>query len=681
MFNKVRTTPSHKDSFQHYFEANWHYWVIALLSVTVFVLLYGYKIINPCYTDWLLGKGDLSQHYIGWQAFKNGNWLFPIGLTDQLAYPTHTSIIFTDSIPIFAVFFKLFRAILPTEFQYFGIWGILCFVLLGIFSARIIERFVPNRLYVILTSMLFVITPVMLLRMYNHTALAGQWLILVALDIFFGSPTMSDRSAYLRWAILGILCASIHLYFLLICGIILAGCCLEDVIRTRKLKRAIFIALSFLFASGATVALLGGFSSSMKASNSGLGSYSWNLNAFINPMGWSRLFSDLPTFEGYQYEGFAYLGAGILLLLALSLIAFVTSKKVRAGLRARSSQIVAIFAMFVAAMIVSLSPVVTLNEKILFQIPLPHTIRGLWSIFRATGRISWVMVYLIMLGTVILSYRFINRRSAVVLAALVLGLQVYDLQVQLTVRHREFSNGIVFQSQLADTSFWDNTTKLGSIKHVVLLSRFTQFPSETGWSLANWAMDNKLTLNDFYFARDNSDVYTKSRVALIANPDASELFIMDSACVLVPAAMDLNYYRVDGLIVGSVDPIPGQTVADPKDFLSSRYTFGDGYFANGEEKDGVRYLHADGESFGPYWSLAKGTYQVVVNGTNLTQCNVQSYSLAGQLPHEISALTAQDDQISFTVTIAEDTFSFEVSLFNQASDDVRLDSIDITRLA
>ena len=680
MQNKLRTTTSHNGSFQHYFEANWHYWVIALLSLSAFVLLYGHKIINPGYTDWLLGKGDLSQHYIGWQAFKNGNWLFPIGLTDQLAYPTHTSIIFTDSIPILAVFFKLFRAILPTEFQYFGIWGILCFVLLGIFSARIIERFVPNRLYVIIASMFFVIAPVMLLRMYNHTALAGQWLILVALDIFFGNPTMSDRSAYLGWAILGVLCASIHLYFLLICGIILAGCCLEEIIRTRKLKRAIFIALSFLFAAGATVALLGGFSSSMSATNEGLGIFSFNLNALYNSMNFSKLFPGLPVCDGRQAEGFAYLGAGIFVFLALSVVAVATSKKVRAGLRARSSQIIAILAMLLAALIVSVSPIVTLNDKVLFQVPIPHKLEQLWSIFRATGRIGWIMVYLIMLGTVILSYRFINRRSAVVLAALMLGLQVYDLQDQLAMRHREFSNGIVFQSQLADASFWDSAAKVGSIKHVVMLQRFLQFPINMSWSIANWAMDNNLTLNDFYFARDNADVFVKSRAELIANPDASELFLMNSADVFETAAMDLYYYRVDGLIVGSVDPIPGQTAADPKDFLSDRYTFGDGYFISGEEKDGARYLNAGGISFGPFWALPKGTYQVVVSGDNLAQCLVKSYSLSGSLLHEVSGITMRDDQISLTVTIEEDTFTFEVCILNQSSDEARLDYIDFTRL-
>ena len=680
VLKKSQATISIRNQTQAFLARNWLYLVIAALSLLAFVLIYGYRIINPAYTDWLMGKGDLSQHYIGWQAFKNGSWLFPIGMTDQLAYPSHTSIIFTDSIPLFAVFFKLFRAILPTEFQYFGLWGILCFVLQGIFAVRLIQRFVPNRLYVILTSMLFVITPVMIFRMYMHTALAGQWLILFALDTFFENKTAGSRTIYLRWAVLGVLCASTHLYFLLICGIILAGCCLEDVIRTRKLTRAIIIALCYFLVALVTVALLGGFSSSMEAANDGLGIFSWNLNALFNPQGWSKLLRDLPTYGDRQAEGLAYLGAGILLLLALSLIAIVTSKKVRASILARKSQIIAIFAMFFAAMLVSLSPTITLNENVLFQIPLPHKLEDIWSIFRATGRISWIMVYLIMLGTVIVSYRFINRRSAVVIAAVVLGLQVYDIQDQLSRRHEEFSGKTVFQSQMTDVMFWDDVVRQHNIRHVVLITRFTQLPTEMGWSIANWAMDNGLTLNDFYFARDNAAVFSKNRDALVANPDATELFILGPTDTFETAAIELYYYRVNGLIVGSVDPIPGQTSVDLNDFSVNRYTFGDGFVIKGEEKDGVRYLYADGVSFGPFWALAKGTYEVVVNGTNLTQCDVSAYSLSGQQQHEISALTAQNDQISFTVTVEENTFTFEVCLLNHASDEVRLNYIDITRL-
>jgi len=679
LIKSVPVTSARKGSILRFFEKNWHYLVIAALSFVTFALLYGVAIIDPTYTDWLLGKGDLSQHYIGWQAFKNSSWLFPIGMTDQLAYPYHTSIIFTDSIPVFAVFFKLFRAILPTEFQYFGIWGVLCFALQGIFAARIIQRFVPNRIYIILTSMLLVITPVMIFRMYTHTALAGQWLILFAIDTFFANKTASGRAIYLRWAALGVLCASTHIYFLLLGGIILAGCCLEDVIRTRKLVRSIFIALSYLLPALVVVALLGGFSSSMDASTGGLGIYSFNLNAFFNPQGWSQILPDLPTYGLGQYEGFAYLGAGILLLVALSFLAFVVSKNTRARLRARTSQLIALGVVFLVTLFASLSPKIALNGSLLVKLPIPYSIVQLWAIFRATGRIGWIMVYLIMLGSVIVSYSLFNRRGAVVLAALVLGLQVYDIQAPLIKRHEEFSQKIVYQSQLTDTAFWDSAAR-SNIRHVVLIPRFSQLPEEMRWSLANWAMDNRMTLNDFYFARENATMFSENQAAQIASPDASELFIVSPANAFITERLDLTYYWVDGLIVGTLAPIPGQKSIDPKDDSVNRYTFGDGYVDTGVEKDGARYLFANGSSFGPFWTMPKGTYRVVAYGSNLALCDVSAHSLSNRLRHKISDFTAQEDQLSFTVTIEEDTFTFEVCILNQSPDEARLDYIDFTRL-
>ena len=111
--------------------------IAGTIGAFVFITIYGTKILNPCYTDWLMSGGDLSQHYLGWKMYRNGDWTFPIGLTDQLAYPYYTSVIFTDSIPIFAVFFKLL-----SPFQ--QIFSILDF---GELCALLFREYCPRRFY------------------------------------------------------------------------------------------------------------------------------------------------------------------------------------------------------------------------------------------------------------------------------------------------------------------------------------------------------------------------------------------------------------------------------------------------------------------------------------------------------------------------------------------------------
>ena len=70
------------------------------------------------------------------------DWHFPVGLIDTLSYPTSVSVIYTDSIPLVALIFKLFRNILPLRFQYFGMFGLFSFMLMGGISSQLIYELI-----------------------------------------------------------------------------------------------------------------------------------------------------------------------------------------------------------------------------------------------------------------------------------------------------------------------------------------------------------------------------------------------------------------------------------------------------------------------------------------------------------------------------------------------------------
>ena len=44
------------------------------------------------------------------------------------------SIVYSDSIPLFALIFKLINFALPEKFQYFSLWFMVCFFLQGFFK-------------------------------------------------------------------------------------------------------------------------------------------------------------------------------------------------------------------------------------------------------------------------------------------------------------------------------------------------------------------------------------------------------------------------------------------------------------------------------------------------------------------------------------------------------------------
>lgn len=273
------------------------YIAISFLTAATFCLIYGVRILNPTYTDWLMNGGDTTQHFLGWKAYRAGKWTFPIGYTDTLSYPTKTSVIFTDSIPCFAVIFKMLSPLLPTEFQYFGLWGIMCFILQGIFAARIIKHFTGSKHQIIIASVMFAFSTPLIQRMYGHTALAGQWIILFALETIFAYQSYyKSRKICVIWAIIGLLAPSIHIYYVLICGIILAGYCIADMASYKRFDRSLHVIAAYLLTAESVTWILGGFSSNVAAANDGLGKYSANLNTLFNPQGFSCILPTLPLY-------------------------------------------------------------------------------------------------------------------------------------------------------------------------------------------------------------------------------------------------------------------------------------------------------------------------------------------------------------------------------------------------
>ena len=115
----------------------------ALLGVLVFLAVYGVRVLDPTSVDWILNSlsPDPAQHYLGWELFRRSPVHLPyIGANYNAVYPFRTSVLFTDSLPLAALFFKLLGGILPTRFQYFGWWGLLCYALQGGLAQAVIAR-------------------------------------------------------------------------------------------------------------------------------------------------------------------------------------------------------------------------------------------------------------------------------------------------------------------------------------------------------------------------------------------------------------------------------------------------------------------------------------------------------------------------------------------------------------
>lgn len=541
------------------------YVLSSMIGIVVFIALYGVAVLNPTYDDWLLGKGDLTQHYLGWCFYRRGDWTFPIGLTNNLAYPSYTSIIFTDSIPVLAVFFKLFSSILPDTFQYFGWWGIACFVLNGFFAVKILREFSIGKIQTLIGSVFFVVSPIVIERMFKHTSLGGHWIILAAIYLYIRNRRdyQNTKKAILCWGILGALIAAVHLYFLPMCGAFLCGYILCSILRERRFQwKYLLPGVSFVGMLFVSTYLLGGFSTRAVSNDRGLGECSFNLNGFFNEKGYSRFFDALPMYNELQYEGFAYLGLGIFVLMSIAVIFMVLELIKNKGQCMKKNWIEILVGVIISVGLIlfAASPVVTWNDKLLFVLTDSSTLTHYWSIFRATGRIIWPVNYLIYIVVIVCNAKLWDsilensrmqyRKTAVIAGTVTMAVccffQVFDISGRLVDLRKQFAKKETYVSPFQDP-VWEELSETESLKHLVWVSN--NFENREILEMAKWAIDNRLTMNNFYFAR-GIGVDEDTQEAL-RNPDDTYLFVFRQDEIQKNIDSDLNFYKADAYVVGT----------------------------------------------------------------------------------------------------------------------------------
>lgn len=528
---------------------NWKiaYILAMLLGAICFLGIYGWYVLNPLYTDWLLLGGDLKQHYLGWEYYRRGAWTFPIGLTDQLAYPNATSVIFTDSIPLFAVSFKLINGFLPEYFQYMGLWGLLSFMLQGLLTVMLLKEFRLTKVQALLTCPLLIVAPTVIEKMFRHTSLGGQWIILCALLLYVKhrDEYQDVKKTSMKWGLLGLLIASVHLYFLPMCGMILGGYILCSFGKEKRIAvKYVLPGITFMVGIVGNTFLLGGFVSGNGGMGDGLGECSFNLNGFFNAKGYSRFFPSLKMCYDWQYEGFAYLGLGAFILLAFSLMYIIAISIKRNNEIKKDYVLYGGIAVLVAMGLIAFaaSPKVTFGDKLLFEWPDIDIIIKYWSYFRSSGRIIWPVCYMLDILAIVGTVRFCDRyvkskQVGILILGMCVALQFVDLSERLSYQHDSFDQVVMYESTL-ENEIWDKLQEYEGVEHVVWAARY--WDNSQIMELATYALKNHMTMNAFYFAR-YLDVWEDTQNFYLQNKNDS--------CVYVSKIEEIDELKQQGLYV------------------------------------------------------------------------------------------------------------------------------------
>jgi len=383
--------------------------------------LIGVSPLLPGSVEWMLQE-DWAQPLLGWLYSRSSPWSLPLGDARGYLHPLGTSLAYTDATPWWSLLFKPFSSLLPAAFQLHGPWLALCFSLQGLFGALLVARLSPRPLHQLLGGMLFVLSPALAMRL-GHLSLCAHWLVLAGLWLHLRpcpDAPAARRSLGLA-AFFVVLAAGVHVYLV----VMVLTLALALVFRLWRVQGLLSGARPWLWAAGLTGAALGvlvlfGYFTRATTTAGGFGHYSSNLLTFLNPDGFSRF---VPSFRqgAGQYEGFGYLGLGVL-LMGLPVLGVFVGKRKELGPVVTPALWPLVGACLVLAFIAWSSRIQFAGWTLLsYQRIAEAVFAPLVKAFRSSGRFIWPLHYLAILAAIAGLLRLLKQRPAWATAVLALA--------------------------------------------------------------------------------------------------------------------------------------------------------------------------------------------------------------------------------------------------------------------
>ena len=633
-----------------------HRWSLtgALLGALVFLILYGVRVLDPTCVDWILNNPspDPAQHYLGWVFYRRSGWHLPyLGANYSAIYPYRTSILYTDSIPLLAVLGKLLGGVLPARFQYLGLWGLFCYAMQGGLAQALIARVggvrpgdTAKNWASVLGAGVLVLFPALNIRMFAHTALASNWLVLLALWLWLCAEQSENRPTAAKlclwWGILGLLCAGIHLYYLPMVGMVLVAACVQRALEKRGPAAVVLPVASFCGAALAELFVLGAFAANFAGYSNGYLSGADLANLFVPGLGAS-----------WEQEIYAGLGTTIAVVLALVWL-LVQHKQAGAFFCRHKNVVIAALVLLVLDAIAAMGNTVTFAGRTLFTVPIPQALMDFWAMFSSCARLAWLAGMLLAVAACGLVLRFWQGAAAAVLLALCAAAQGFGQRAELAKRFAAYHDAAYYENttQLTDPA-WEQLAASGQFTHLAFAS--FDFEHDEFWDLAAFAADHGWTSNSFYMGHmdGNLAAVTLAGEMNALAPDTLYAFVDEDA--LTRKDFALHYYRLDGVLLGSVEPIDGLTEESADTAPAHTMTLEKSSVINGTaDADGV-VLSSGGELLTEAWMLFPGNYRVTLTGSGFDHSYI--YARHGLINQETYKM-----DINFT-GIAPDEMVFEFS--------------------
>ena len=415
-------------------------WQLLILAAVVGVLwaasVFDWDFVTGRHAFWQFprgtiggGENDMALHLTAYFYYVQSTWHFPLFYLSALNTPVGVNAIYTDFVPIIPLIGKMIHSFTGAVVNLYGAYLFLCFVLPGVMMTLVLIAAKIHNAVAAIVGALFADSAPILLWRWGHMPLTSQYLLIGALALYlFSLQKRGWRGLATAWIAALILAYLTNVYLFAMVGTVWLCAVLQrrldglattrEVLGTGVLTVAlvsIIIALGGQFGSGSPLPFTGDY-----------GLYSMNLLSPFAPQRSGLLpgLSGVIDATGGQYEGFSYLGLGLLLASLL-----VLPLEVR-WLRRNLKRHVALLVAFTALTAFAISHRVFAGHWLLLDLPLPydvHRVHRVLGIFRGSGRFFWPIWYAQMAVVIILGFRRAHPAIAVCLVGAAI-IQLFDVQ-------------------------------------------------------------------------------------------------------------------------------------------------------------------------------------------------------------------------------------------------------------
>jgi len=391
----------------------WHSYRDSLTAVgvalIVFMLLTDANFGMVINDGWIAAT-DLAGAHAASIVFQMDHWRFPWGANPNYG---STSVVYTDSIPLVALFMKVIAQVTGQPIYYFGLWFLLNIILVAYTSfllGRQLGLPYGGRLAL---SILYTANVMYLARMVGaqHIALSSSWLILLCF------LCLLNDSSSLRWCGLLLIAAGIHAYLLAITLVFFIVYAVRNRVWMRASVNTVILGV-WMYLLGYTYPAI------TTITVNEFKPYGADLAFFFNSFNWGVLPEIFIPAHPAQYDAHLFIGSGACLLAFVALILLIIKREANQACFALLPLILPVILLLLAATGLTIQ----IAGFTLLDISIPTPLDKPFRAFRAIGRFGWGTSCLIILGSLVIVFDMKNRSVVFLLITAACLLQLLDVR-------------------------------------------------------------------------------------------------------------------------------------------------------------------------------------------------------------------------------------------------------------